>query len=110
NGIVFHIEEEAYDVLRSYMVDVKRHFGNTADSHEIVGDIENRIAEMFSERIVAGSKEVVTMADVEEVIAQMGRVDDFEQSAADAGDTAYGAGTFSTFGTTGRKLMRDPDD
>lgn len=110
NGIVFHIEEEAYDVLRSYMVDVKRHFGNTADSHEIVGDIENRIAEMFSERIVAGSKEVVTMADVEEVIAQMGRVDDFEQSAADAGDTAYGDGTFSNYGTTGRKLMRDPDD
>lgn len=110
NGIVFHIEEEAYDVLRSYMVDVKRHFGNTADSHEIVGDIENRIAEMFSERLVSGSKEVITMADVQEVITQMGRVDDFESSAAADGDGIYGDGSFSGYRTASRKLMRDPED
>lgn len=112
NGIVFHIEEDAYDVLRSYMIDVKRHFGNTADSHEIVGDIENRIAEMFNERIIQGRKEVITMADVEEVIAQMGRVSDFETgNTAEDGQGAYGKDySYTSAGTEERKLMRDPDD
>ncbi len=110
NGIVFHIEEEAYDTLRSYMVDVKRHFGNTADSHEIVGDIENRIAEMFSERIVAGTKEVIAMNDVEEVISQMGRVDDFAGETSDTEDSYYAAGDIPPAGGQQRKLMRDPDD
>ena len=47
NGIVFHIEEDAYEILKNYMTDVKRHFSNSADSLEITTDIENRIAEMF---------------------------------------------------------------
>ncbi|WP_257669333.1 PspC domain-containing protein [Parapedobacter tibetensis] len=108
NGIVFHIEEDAYEVLRSYMIDVKKHFGHTADSHEIVGDIENRIAEMFNERIVQGKKEVIAMQDVSEVIAQMGRVSDFEtgEPEEDSTEAAYDMPPMSGQ----RKLMRDPDD
>ncbi len=26
NGIVFHIEEDAYEILKNYMTEVKRHF------------------------------------------------------------------------------------
>ena len=109
NGIVFHIEEDAYEVLRTYMIDVKRHFGYTEDSQEIVGDIENRIAEMFNERIVQGKKEVITMDDVNDVIAQMGRVSDFEageQSDEYAASDAFDVPPLSAQ----RKLMRDPDD
>src|SRR5690606_38551557 len=101
NGIVFHIEEDAYDALRSYMIDVKKHFAYTEDSKEIVGDIENRIAEMFNERIVPGKKEVITMQDVEEVCAQMGKVSDFESdNAGDSYDYSrqsyYGSGYSGT--------------
>src|SRR5690606_31542061 len=110
NGIVFHIEEDAYDVLRSYMIEVKKHFGNTIDSHEIVGDIENRIAEMFNDRIVQGKKEVITMQDVNDVIAQMGRVSDFETDGpAEEGYTAQEGYDFPP-ASGERKLMRDPDD
>jgi hypothetical protein len=49
NGTVFHIEEDAYDILKTYMTEVQRHFMNSADSLEITTDIENRIAEMFNE-------------------------------------------------------------
>src|SRR5690606_17912255 len=89
NSIVFHIEEDAYEILRHYMIDIKKHFGRTTDSDEILQDIENRIAEMFSERIQAGKKEVISSLDVEEVIAQMGRVSDFEEvdDFSDTGDT-----------------------
>lgn len=108
-GIVFHIEEEAYDVLRSYMIDVKKYFGHSADSHEIVGDIENRIAEMFNERIVAGKKEVITMSDVQEVIDQMGQVSDFaEGERTDSG--TYEQPYSAAYESVQRKLMRDPDD
>ncbi|QNL51163.1 PspC domain-containing protein [Olivibacter sp. SDN3] len=110
NGIVFHIEEDAYEVLRSYMIDVKRHFAYTEDSKEIVSDIENRIAEMFNERVVSGKKEVITMQDVDEVCAQMGKVSDFDPSIE---DSTYGQeqGSFynATYNGT-RKLFRDADD
>ncbi|GGG78915.1 hypothetical protein GCM10007415_08780 [Parapedobacter pyrenivorans] len=109
NGIVFHIEEDAYEVLRSYMIDVKKHFGHSADSHEIVGDIENRIAEMFNDRIIQGKKEVITMQDVNDVIAQMGRVSDFEAGEQEEGYTSADAYDFPPVSGQ-RKLMRDPDD
>jgi len=60
------------------MIEIKRHFGNSEDSREILEDIENRIAEMFSERIQTGRKEVINREDVDQVIAQMGRVSDFD--------------------------------
>ena len=81
NSIVFHIEEDAYETLRSYMIEIKRHFSQSADSGEILLDIENRVAEMFTERIQQGKKEVIAAQDVEIVIAQMGRVSDFEDIA-----------------------------
>ncbi len=109
NGIVFHIEEDAYEVLRAYMIDVKKHFGYTEDSHEIVNDIENRIAEMFSERISEGRKEVITLPDVQEVCAQMGHVSDF-----DTMEPSFGTETDGVSGSPAsrmeRKLFRDKED
>src|SRR5476651_1118547 len=45
NGTIFHIEEDAYEVLKNYMTDVQRHFADAEDSLEIPTDIENLIAE-----------------------------------------------------------------
>jgi Mg-chelatase subunit ChlI len=78
NGIVFHIEEDAYEILKSYMTDVQRHFMNSADSLEITTDIENRIAEMFNEILLKEGKQVVVVQDVKTVVEQMGSVEDFE--------------------------------
>ena len=82
NGIVFHIEEDAYEILKSYMTDVKRHFSTSADSLEITTDIENRIAEMFSEILTRENKQVIIEQDVNAVIGQMGSVADFESADA----------------------------
>ena len=103
NGIVFHIEENAYDILRQYMTDVKRHFAYTSDSEEIVSDIENRIAEMFLERLEQEKKQVVVLADVEQIIAQMGSVNDFKENTEDS-DTQLPSAR------TDKKLFRDMDD
>jgi phage shock protein PspC (stress-responsive transcriptional regulator) len=103
NGIVFHIEEDAYDVLITYMNEVKQHFGNSTDSYEIVNDIENRLAEMFSEKLSASGKEVIVLAEVEEVTAQMGKPSDFDLADEAAFEPVAG-------NRTERKLFRDTDD
>src|SRR5476651_2734281 len=104
NGIVFHIEEDAYEILKSYMTDVKRHFSTSADSLEITTDIENRIAEMFSEILIRDNKQVVIEQDVKWVLEQMGTVADFENAESD--HTPFS----TTLNTEGRRLFRDPDD
>lgn len=111
NSIVFHIEEDAYEILRTYMIDIKKHFGNSKDSNEILQDIENRIAEMFSERIQTGRKEVISIQDVEDIIAQMGRVSDFETAEEETAYTHQQAhmGDQPSISYE-KKLMRNPDD
>jgi phage shock protein PspC (stress-responsive transcriptional regulator)/uncharacterized membrane protein len=99
NGIVFHIEEDAYELLRRYMTDVKRHFAYSTDNEEIVTDIENRLAEMFNERLISDHKQVVELADVTYVTAKMGNVDDFDID--EENDVPL---------RTFRKLFRDSDD
>jgi len=112
NGIIFHIEEDAYEILQNYMTAVKRHFGYSPDSNEIVSDIENRIAEMFSERINQ-QKAVITMQDVNKVTAQMGHISDFEDfdgiNEEDAMGNA-GAEYQKQNYSDSRGLYRDPDD
>jgi phage shock protein PspC (stress-responsive transcriptional regulator) len=107
NGIVFHIEEDAYEVLKAYMTDVKRHFSTSDDSLEITTDIENRIAEMFNEILANQNKQVIVEADVKAVIEQMGTVEDFEFAENDNKTTGSNAFTYNT---ERRRLFRDPDD
>lgn len=102
NGQVFHIEEDAYEVIRVYMTDVKRHFAYSPDSDEIVTDIENRLAEMFAERLAKEHKQVIVLQDVQEVTAQMGSVSDF--GTEDDGET------FTRPEKVQKKLFRDIDD
>lgn len=111
NSIVFHIEEDAYETLRSYMIEIKRHFSQSADSGEILLDIENRVAEMFTERIQQGKKEVISAQDVENVIAQMGRVSDFEEVDDISEDTYSKEQNEETSRLIyEKKLMRNGDD
>lgn len=102
---IIHIEEDAYEVLTAYLNEIKQHFAKNADDFEIVTDIENRIAEMLTEILAAAPKQVVEMADVDAVIAQMGRVQDFQHEEDEAPQAN------PTFNFSGdKKLYRDMDD
>jgi hypothetical protein len=46
-GIVFHIEEDAYAQLDSYIQSIHSYFESFEGSKEIIADIEARIAEKF---------------------------------------------------------------
>src|SRR5882672_2049508 len=75
---VIPIEETAYDILRKYVESLKKHFADEEGGDEIVNDIENRFAELFSDRLKKGAT-CITDADVEEIITSMGRPEDFDQ-------------------------------
>lgn len=105
NGMVFHIEEDAYEILKTYMSAVTRHFMNSADSLEITTDIENRIAEMFNDILQREGKQVIVAQDVDAVVQQMGSVEDFE-----AEENGEAAGPAFAYATENRRLFRDADD
>lgn len=98
-GIIFHIEDDGFEVLSRYLHEVKAHFANYQGHEEIVADIEGRIAELFSARL-SPIKQVITLTDVEEMTAKMGRVSDFA-SEPDEDEATEAAGTGSTFGANG---------
>ncbi|WP_310393364.1 PspC domain-containing protein [Hymenobacter sp.] len=103
-GIIFHIEEDGYEVLSRYLAEVKAHFATYRGSEDIVADIEGRIAELFSARL-SPTQQVITLADVEAMTAKMGRVSDFapdadEDDAAETADAAT-AGAFGADSTGG---------
>jgi len=111
NGTVFHIEEQAYELLKEYMTDVKRHFFNSADSLEITTDIENRIAEMFTEILAREARQAIIDQDVNAVIERMGSVKDFENAEETTTASGFAEPPFNTAGTTTtRRLFRDPED
>ena len=78
SGVIFHIEEDGYDKLRNYLTSVQQYFSTYEDSQEIVTDIENRIAEKLLGKLKSAGKQVVSLDDVNELVAAMGTVSDFE--------------------------------
>ena len=105
---IIHIEEDACEVLHHYLVEVKQHFGKSADDFEIVSDIENRIAEMFRDILIAQQKPVIELEDVRVVIELMGSVKDFE---TDPVDEPVGHDSQHAYSGSGeRKIFRDTDE
>lgn len=75
-GNIFHIEEEGYNKLKSYLDSVHDFFSTYEDSKEITDDIENRIAEKFYTELKK-NKEAVSAKQIDELISSMGTVEDF---------------------------------
>ena len=76
SGSIFHIDDDAFEKLQKYLHILNRHFDTAIEGQEIMQDIEARIAELFLEK--TGNKvEVITDAMVDEIIARMGKPEDF---------------------------------
>lgn len=108
SGIVFHIDEDAYEKLGIYLASVKAHLRDEDGTEEILSDIENRIAEMFQQKLNL-SKTVIILSDVEDVIAQLGEPEQFEDDHEDDRKKKnYSNKTYQERGS--RRLYRDTDD
>ncbi len=101
SGTLFHIEEDAYEELKKYMVVLKNYFGKDDEGNEIFADIEARIAEIFTEK-TSGKNHAITLEWVEELIETLGTPENFSE---EAGEEEPLAGQK----TRKRKLYRDPE-
>ena len=79
-GRVIPIEEPAYDELRKYIESLRHYFRNEEGRDEIINDIENRIAELFTKLLAKENHNCITEGDLESIIASIGRPEDFEQA------------------------------
>jgi len=78
-GTIVPIEESSYELLQQYIESLRRYFANEEGKDEIINDIESRISELFQERLKGGST-CITDDDVNAIIKNMGRPEDFEDA------------------------------
>ncbi len=101
-GIVFHIDEDAYQKLSRYFDAIKRSLNNSSGQEEIIKDIEMRISELLSEKLIS-DKHVIGLKEIDEVISVMGQPEDYiieDDSKAESNYQAY---------KKSKKLYRDKD-
>lgn len=112
-GIIFHLDEEAYKKLTGYLQSIKDRLKGDPGQEEIIADIEARIAELFSEKLDK-VKEVISMADVDQVMSVMGNPEDYESDEEEQSTSSQNQ-SFRNYSPTsshsfGRKLYRNTDD
>ena len=110
SGIIFHIEEDAYEKLSKYLSTIKGYFSKTDGGSEIMSDIEARIAEMLQGKTSA-VKQVVLMADVDSVMETMGKPEEFAGENIEENSNSNSQNNSQTESTEPikKRLFRDPD-
>lgn len=79
-GTVFHIDEDAYDMLDKYVTSLRNCFAGEKDGKEITGDMEVRISELFLHILEEEKSEVITIENVETVIKTMGKPEELKDN------------------------------
>lgn len=108
SGIIFHIEEDAYDKLSKYLGTIKGYFSRTDGGNEIMSDIEARIAEMLQSK-TNSLKQVVLMTDVDSVIETMGKPEEFADVQDDHKEEETSQENTYTENVK-KRMFRDPDN
>lgn len=111
SGIVFHIDDDAYSKLQSYLDSISSKYMQTPDGQEIINDIEARIAELCQAKL-SPSKQVITIEDVIDVIGILGEPQEFEfQDETFFNEPGNEEKTTSKEKyRTGKHVYRDPDN
>ena len=106
-GLFFYIDEDAYMKLQRYLDAIKRSLTQAEGREEIMQDIEARIAELFAER-VKHERQVISLSEVDEVIAIMGQPEDYQIDDEVFEDEPKAKS--HTTSTRTKKLYRDIDN
>src|SRR4029079_2436016 len=97
NGIAYQLEEPGYNLLSAYLERAESRLKDSPDRAEVTADLEQAIGEKC--RAVLGPhKTVVSTAEVEKIIEEMGPVESADEKAAGASaDAAAGGASSQTF-------------
>lgn len=97
---LFYIDENAYNMLKSYLEEIAAYFKNSEIREELMSDIEGRISELFTEKMTH-ERQVMTTQEVAYVIEVMGQPKDYHVSDDEE---------FEEEKRTEKKFFRDPSD
>lgn len=103
SGIVFNINEDAYNILNNYLTSIRSKFKNTEGGDEIIADIELRIAELFTDKM-GDTRQVIEIKDVASVVETLGQPEEYDlEDESDQSDSEY-------YQAKRKKFFRDTDD
>ncbi len=104
-GIFFHIDEIAYQKLKRYLDAIRKSLSDDPQGRdEIIKDIESRISELLSDKIV-DERQVVSESDIEDVIVVMGQPEDYNVD-----EELFTEQSYTQKSKTTKKLYRDTED
>ena len=97
---LFHIDSDAYALLKNYLNKLEKSFVKTEGKQEILEDIEVRIAELFSQYTIRDGY-VISEKNINDVIEILGAPEDISEEETPEESTNSNAQ---------RKLYRDTDE
>lgn len=103
-GIAFNIEDDAYEMLNDYLESLKKHLNGTPEADEVVKDIEERAAELFTEMLQG--KEIINIDMVKKLVSTLGSPEQITNEETEDEPSAH---TISS-GSNKRRLYRDGDN
>lgn len=71
SGVLYPIDEDAYELLKRYLDNMRAYFSRQEGGKEIADDIESRAAELMGE-LHGGNNTPVTIEDVQYIINRIG--------------------------------------
>ena len=101
-GIIFHLDEVAFEKFKNYLSNVKTALGKEESGEEIIADIEARIAEIFNLRMKENGSQVVDLSDVEFIIETLGQPEAFVDESENEEPMSSSKKT--------RRFFRNPDE
>lgn len=108
-GYAFTIETDAYEELGTYLEDIRKSFSGDSSADEITSDIEERIAELLSERCSNGT--VVNLSMIKDIRKRIGNPEELAQEDPATGNTAAEPHTNNESKSwKSRKIYRDIDE
>lgn len=102
NGLLFNIDEDAFEKLSNYLKTLKKHFKNTEGGDDIVNDIEARIAELLKAKL-NDIQQIIGIDDVDAVIETLGQPFEMDEESENTHQSAR-QNPFK------KRLFRDPDN
>ena len=105
NGNAYQLDEAGYEALHAYLEDAAARLAGNPDGAEIIGDLERAVAEKCL-RYLGHGKTVVSAAEIDQILREIGPVDGGAAAGQPAGPPRDSSGTRGSETATPRRLYQ----